>query len=240
MADVFISYARTDRLLAAHIAEAVEREGWTVWWDRDIVAGESFAQLIEKQLVAAKCVIVLWTVDSVVSPWVLNEASEALGRGILVPLVVRGAQPPLAFRHLHFVEMPTTEPADLYNAVKECMTAIAKVLGATLPIGDSPPDPLSAIRQRFLAAHSWQARAASGRAPGVQSNASAQRRRDRSRAPDSSRARALTIYRLPCTAGAFVSLLNGVSHSQAAGAHRNHVCRMEALRILHEVAASAV
>lgn len=34
MADVFLSYAREDLDIARQIAGALEREGWSVFWDR--------------------------------------------------------------------------------------------------------------------------------------------------------------------------------------------------------------
>jgi hypothetical protein len=39
MADIFISYARPDRARAKALAEALERNGWSVWWDRGILLG---------------------------------------------------------------------------------------------------------------------------------------------------------------------------------------------------------
>jgi hypothetical protein len=33
MADIFISYAKTNRPLALKLAAMLEAEGWTTWWD---------------------------------------------------------------------------------------------------------------------------------------------------------------------------------------------------------------
>ena len=47
MADVFISYANEDRPRAKTVADALERRGWSVFWDRVIPVGESFHDVIE-------------------------------------------------------------------------------------------------------------------------------------------------------------------------------------------------
>jgi len=36
MADVFVSYAKTDRPLALKLAAMLEAEGWKVWWDTSL------------------------------------------------------------------------------------------------------------------------------------------------------------------------------------------------------------
>ena len=41
MADAFISYAREDHDTAAKLAAVFEAAGWDVWWDREILAGQS-------------------------------------------------------------------------------------------------------------------------------------------------------------------------------------------------------
>jgi hypothetical protein len=57
--DVFISYASEDRERAAKLASALGAFGWSVWWDRKIIAGQAFDQAIERELETAKSVVVL-------------------------------------------------------------------------------------------------------------------------------------------------------------------------------------
>jgi hypothetical protein len=80
MTDVFMSYASEDRERARNLASALEARGWSVWWDRKIVAGETYDQTIERHLESAKSVVVLWSKDSVASEWVKNEATAASER----------------------------------------------------------------------------------------------------------------------------------------------------------------
>jgi TolB-like protein len=99
MADIFVSYASEDRDRIRPLVEEFQRHGWSVWWDRALHAGPRFDDEIEKALDAARCVVVVWSVHSVRSDWVRNEASEGLSRGILVPAVIDAVGLPLAFRH---------------------------------------------------------------------------------------------------------------------------------------------
>jgi hypothetical protein len=100
MSDIFISYARADRPRAERLARTLGRHGWTVWWDRDIPPGKTFAEVIEEALTRAKCVIVLWSSESVRSEWVKIEAAEAARRGILVPVLADDITIPLEFRRI--------------------------------------------------------------------------------------------------------------------------------------------
>ena len=81
MVDIFISYERSDYARAQKIAEALGQHGWSVWWDRMLLAGDHFDKTIQQALDAARCVVVLSSKSSVLSGWVKDEASEGAKRG---------------------------------------------------------------------------------------------------------------------------------------------------------------
>jgi hypothetical protein len=114
VADVFLSYAREDRERARTVACALETQGWSVWWDRKIVAGESFDRTIEEQLKSARAVVVLWSIHSIYSEWVRNEAADASEREVLVPALIDDVKQPLEFRRRHAANLTAWngDPAD--------------------------------------------------------------------------------------------------------------------------------
>lgn len=97
MADVFFSYKREDRARVERIVRLLESEGLTVWWDPSLVAGERFEWVISREINQARCVLVAWSASSVGAMWVRDEAAIGHERGILVPLSLDGARPPLGF-----------------------------------------------------------------------------------------------------------------------------------------------
>ena len=98
MADVFLSYSSDDRERIRPIARALEKNGLTVWWDRDIQAGTAYDREIESAIAAAKCVVVIWSRHSIESEYVRSEVDDAANRNILVPVLIEDVQPPLAHR----------------------------------------------------------------------------------------------------------------------------------------------
>ena len=105
MADVFVSYARSDKARVAPLVAAIEAQGWSVWWDPEIDAGQQFDDQIEAELKAAKAVVAVWTPTSVASRWVRGEAREAADRGTLVPVRFDAANLPMDVRAIHTTDL---------------------------------------------------------------------------------------------------------------------------------------
>lgn len=108
MADVFVSYARSDKARVAPLVAAIESRGWTVWWDPEIAPGEEFDRQIAKELEMAAAVVVVWTPQSVESRWVRGEAREGADRGILVPVRFEKASLPIDVRAFHTTDLDET------------------------------------------------------------------------------------------------------------------------------------
>jgi hypothetical protein len=92
MTDIFLSYGSEDRLKAATLAKLFSEIGWSVWWDRDLTGGQEWTPEILRRVREAKCVVVLWSRDSVGKEWVQKEAKEAENRGTIVPVLLQPSE----------------------------------------------------------------------------------------------------------------------------------------------------
>ena len=137
MAHVFISYERSDRPHAERVATVLEQHGLSVWWDRKILAGETFDETIQSALNEARCVVVLWSDASVTSAWVKDEAAEGARRDILVPVRIDEVEIPLGFRQIHAVTLLDPAAERDPSRFDELVTAVDSVrrraVHATVP-----------------------------------------------------------------------------------------------------------
>jgi hypothetical protein len=133
VADVFISYGSKDRDIARKVAHAIAARGQSVWWDRAIIAGESFDEAIERELDCARAVVVLWTRDSVASEWVKNEATSAAGRGVLVPARIDVEKLPLEFRRRQTADLTGWDGDTTHEGFQSLCRGIDKLVGKGAP-----------------------------------------------------------------------------------------------------------
>lgn len=132
MADIFLSYARPNARAANSIAEALSARGYSVWFDAELPAHRSYAEVIEEQLEAASAVIVLWSKDSIGSQWVRSEANRARETGRLVQARVDDARLPMPFDQI--------QCADLSGATEnvESSSGWRTLLRSTLALAPEP------------------------------------------------------------------------------------------------------
>lgn len=97
MADIFLSYSRADRPTAQTIAAALEAEGFSVWWDKVLRAGQTYDEVTESMLRDSDVVVVLWSQTSVKSKWVRAEATLGQRSSELVPAMIEEADRPIMF-----------------------------------------------------------------------------------------------------------------------------------------------
>ena len=128
MADVFISYSRSDKARVSRIVAALEARGWSVWWDPAIVPGQQFDQMIADELERARAVLVVWTPESVDSRWVRGEARDGADRGILVPVQLGPVRLPIDFRAYHTTDLGPSDDLAADTRFEEVALAVARLV----------------------------------------------------------------------------------------------------------------
>ena len=141
MADIFISYANEDRETAAQFAQLLESVGWQVWWDRRIPAGRTWRSILEDALREMRCLVVLWSKNSVQSPWVTEEAEEArrLGKTI-VPVLIERVEPPIGFRAIQAANLAGWNGSTDDPAAQQFIADLKSVLGGAVESAAPPSD----------------------------------------------------------------------------------------------------
>ena len=124
MSDIFLSYANEDREYARQLAESLAARRWSVWWDRKLPPGETWAEFIQRKLAEAECVLVLWSSSSIESDWVKKEARFALHRNILIPVLIEPVEPPFEFEHIQAADLINRRDDKQNEGFEELISAI--------------------------------------------------------------------------------------------------------------------
>jgi hypothetical protein len=129
MADVFISYKSGRRALVAHLAEILAANGFSVWWDRDLIAGRSFDIALERELRHAKAVIVLWCSGAITSEWVREEATLGAKLQKVLPVWLEKVELPLGFSRLHTLDLTPWDGDPIGAALEPLLLQIEQIVG---------------------------------------------------------------------------------------------------------------
>ena len=97
-------------------------------------SGETFDEVIEKELRAAKAVVVLWSPRSVASRWVRAEATLADRDNKLVPIIIEPCNRPIIFELTHAAELAEwtgdTSEASWQTLVRDLRRMVGKTKDA--------------------------------------------------------------------------------------------------------------
>jgi hypothetical protein len=129
MTDIFVSYDDKDRERARAVVRALERRGWSAFWDRSIPVGKTWWQVIGRALKRAPCVVVLWSRTAVESSWVYEEADDGRKRGILIPILIDPVEPPIGFRSVQFVDLSRWDGSETFPAFQRLIADIEAMIG---------------------------------------------------------------------------------------------------------------
>lgn len=136
MSDVFVSYKAEDRRRIKPLVEALQADGFSVWWDEQISGGTAWRKAIEAELNSARCAIVVWSKRSAGADgtFVQDEATWAQERHVYIPVLIDKVHLPLGFGETHAFPLigwhgDRSDPH--YRAIVE---AVSQMLGSDKPI----------------------------------------------------------------------------------------------------------
>lgn len=147
MIDIFLSYKREDQRQARWLADVLADQGWEVWWDPELRAGERFDERIRRAIAEARCVLVLWSRRSVGSQYVLDEAGYAAEEGKLLPVDIESVQHPFGFGRIHAAKLYPWDGSLEAPLLRRLIADVANFLGeAAPPAAPSRPDAQYLVR----------------------------------------------------------------------------------------------
>ncbi len=129
MADVFISYKSERRPAVSYLARTIENYGFTVWFDYGLLSGSDFGRQIERELRAARAVLVLWCPLSVDSEWVLEEATLAKRLGSMIPVKLMPVELPMGFQRADTVNIAAWDGAPRSHNLDKLIEQLAARVG---------------------------------------------------------------------------------------------------------------
>jgi hypothetical protein len=124
LADVFLSYSRLDVDRVRPIADRLTSLGYSIWWDKDLRAGQAFVDEIERQLNEARAVLTAWSFNARNSTWVYAEAARGLDNHKFLQLRLDNVQLPLPFDALQVADMTARTPE--WGSLENTLTRLVR------------------------------------------------------------------------------------------------------------------
>src|SRR4030095_4225067 len=129
MSDIFLSYYTEDRDRILPLVQALEKAGWSVFWDRKIRLGTSRRHFIGSKIQDSRSVLVVWTENSITSEWVLEEAETGKRRKVLIPVMLDNVEPPYGFGSIQTANLVAWNGDSSFPTFKRLVEDLASILG---------------------------------------------------------------------------------------------------------------
>jgi hypothetical protein len=152
VSDVFISYSRDNQEAVRHLAEAVKKLGYDVWWDDQLPPHLAYGDVIAQKVGGAKAAIVVWSASAAASEWVRAEADMARNQKKLIQTTIDGAEPPMPFNQLHYVSLADWQGEPDHPAWMKVRESLAALAGEPAGAAPAPPPPPPAAAAPVAAA----------------------------------------------------------------------------------------
>lgn len=130
--DVFISYSSKNSIAAKAICHALEENGIRCWMaPRDIPAGCKYGDMIDTAIDSAKVFLLVYSADSLKSPWCNGELNVAFTEGkTIVPYRIDEAPLEGAMR----VMLNQTHWIDSYPNYRQCFAELVKTISSIVDV----------------------------------------------------------------------------------------------------------
>lgn len=133
MAAIFISYKRENLQKVQPLVQGLRANGLEVWWDQDIAPDAPWEATIERELTAAKVVIVAWSEAAAASENVKAEARRARNQGKLLQTFVESCEPPLFFGERQGVDLSSWNGEASDHRFQTLLAAVQALLAGRRP-----------------------------------------------------------------------------------------------------------
>jgi hypothetical protein len=127
--DIYLSYEREDRDRARLVELALRELGWSVFTKEDIRGGQSFSEVIKKEIGRASCVLVLWSGKSITDSYAISDATRGDSLGKLVGVRIDDVAVPVGFRKLPAADLVGWDGSDSAPQFKELVQGIQALAG---------------------------------------------------------------------------------------------------------------
>ena len=124
MHDIFISYSHKDQEWVNKFANILVDRGYKVWWDKDLIASQDYAAVIEDALNSTQCILTVWSANSVKSKWVRAESARGFNQDIMVPILIEDAKIPIPYDSVHTVDLRNWDGNASHNDFKDVINGL--------------------------------------------------------------------------------------------------------------------
>jgi TIR domain len=138
MSDIFVSYTKADREIAKLVVDRLRAEGWTVFWDQDIRAGQKWLEVVGKEVKDAGCMVVLWSENSKSGDWVKEEVIHARDRRVLVQALLDSSELPFGFATLQASNLQSLASDKDSPGIQHLIRGISEIIGNPKPVTVRP------------------------------------------------------------------------------------------------------
>lgn len=124
---IFISYKREESSFALALRQALRAENIKIWWDNDLQTGQKWSEELDKALLEADTIVVIWSKLSVNSDWVRHEASIGKIRSVLTHVKIDEVEIPGPFNSIQAVDLSKWDQNEKHAEFQKLITSIKRI-----------------------------------------------------------------------------------------------------------------